>query len=353
MKHLLLFLLLVTVSFAETTVNVAVDHFPPLSYKSNGQYTGFDIDLIKAIAEENNWNINLVDCPTVTSIIDTVQEGKADIGISGISITGKRYDKVDFSLPYFDTSIGYLAKKDQASIDIPAKYKEATLSIIKTAVLNLFIVLTIYAHFIWIIERFNGNDNHFNKGYFKGIGDGYWWSMVTVTTVGYGDKVPLTFIGRFVASLVMISGLIWWGYLSGSLGGAIINVLDNAEYNIESINHKVVGTKQGSTSYKYLSRYTTSDIKEYTNANTLCADVINGNIDLACFDKPVLMYGAESNKDLVFIDKNIEPQQYGIALNKNKRDLEKTINKTLLKFKANGQYNMIYNRWFKKGENCE
>jgi voltage-gated potassium channel Kch len=42
---------------------------------------------------------------------------------------------------------------------------------------------------------------------FTSIGLAYWWAIVTVTTVGYGDVVPQTAGGRVVASLVMLTGL--------------------------------------------------------------------------------------------------------------------------------------------------
>ena len=41
----------------------------------------------------------------------------------------------------------------------------------------------------------------------KTFGDGIWWALVTVTTVGYGDITPATTLGRFVASALMFLGL--------------------------------------------------------------------------------------------------------------------------------------------------
>ena len=41
----------------------------------------------------------------------------------------------------------------------------------------------------------------------KSFGDGIWWALVTVTTVGYGDITPATTMGRFVASALMFLGL--------------------------------------------------------------------------------------------------------------------------------------------------
>jgi voltage-gated potassium channel len=42
---------------------------------------------------------------------------------------------------------------------------------------------------------------------FPSIGSGLWWAVQTVTTVGYGDHVPTTVVGRLVASLVMLFGI--------------------------------------------------------------------------------------------------------------------------------------------------
>ena len=42
---------------------------------------------------------------------------------------------------------------------------------------------------------------------FPSVGLGLWWAVQTVTTVGYGDVVPTTLAGRFVAVLVMLLGI--------------------------------------------------------------------------------------------------------------------------------------------------
>ena len=52
---------------------------------------------------------------------------------------------------------------------------------------------------------------------FASFGDSLWWGYVTLTTVGYGDIVPITDVGRFAGVIIMTAGIATLGVLAGSL----------------------------------------------------------------------------------------------------------------------------------------
>ena len=61
----------------------------------------------------------------------------------------------------------------------------------------------------------------------KTAGDGVWWAFVTITTVGYGDRFPVTNLGRFIGFFVMVLGVGTFGVLTGFLANAFLSPDDD------------------------------------------------------------------------------------------------------------------------------
>ena len=68
----------------------------------------------------------------------------------------------------------------------------------------LILGIVIFAALIYYAERIQFNpDNDFTS-----IPVGLWWAIVTMTTVGYGDMAPKTYVGMFVGSLCALTGVL-------------------------------------------------------------------------------------------------------------------------------------------------
>jgi voltage-gated potassium channel len=58
----------------------------------------------------------------------------------------------------------------------------------------------------------------------EGIGDGFWWAITTLTTVGYGDIYPTTTEGRFIAVGLMVSGICVLGFISATVAAWFVKM---------------------------------------------------------------------------------------------------------------------------------
>jgi voltage-gated potassium channel len=58
----------------------------------------------------------------------------------------------------------------------------------------------------------------------KNFGDGLWWAITTVTTVGYGDIYPTTTEGRFIAIALMIMGISLMGVITASVAAWFVKM---------------------------------------------------------------------------------------------------------------------------------
>lgn len=65
---------------------------------------------------------------------------------------------------------------------------------------------------VWIFDRTD----------FPDVGIGMWWALQTVTTVGYGDVVPTTVVGRVVGSVVMLSSIAFVSVLTAAITSLFI-----------------------------------------------------------------------------------------------------------------------------------
>lgn len=65
-------------------------------------------------------------------------------------------------------------------------------------------------------------DSERHQAALKPIPDALWWAVTTVTTVGYGDRFPVTAIGRAVGAVVMVIGIGLFGLLAASLASFMI-----------------------------------------------------------------------------------------------------------------------------------
>eukprot|EP00300_Choanocystis_sp_HF-7_P036655 c52529_g1_i1.p1 GENE.c52529_g1_i1~~c52529_g1_i1.p1 ORF type:complete len:514 (+),score=90.06 c52529_g1_i1:35-1576(+) len=199
---------------------------------------GFDVDLRGLILKElMGLQFDTVVHATFDRAIYETRIGNCDMTFAPITITAQRESCnncpdlngtdfessaccIDFALPHLQSSLALITRR----VDFKAgpSYFAHLLTQPKliNAVISMVALILFSAHLIWVIER-RHNPKEFPLTYFDGVVGGMWWAVVTVTTVGYGDKSPRTQLGRVFACIYMFMGIIIVGIFVASIAAAL------------------------------------------------------------------------------------------------------------------------------------
>jgi polar amino acid transport system substrate-binding protein len=107
----LILILLSAMTFSRTiTVGTSAD-FPPFEYIENGQFVGFDMDLMREIAKIAGFDLKFVDM-SFDSLIPALRAGQVDVVAAAMTITDERKQVVDFSIPYWTADQSVIVKSE-------------------------------------------------------------------------------------------------------------------------------------------------------------------------------------------------------------------------------------------------
>ena len=338
----------VEVKKKEKALRVATKRLEPFVIYQNRRYTGFSIDLWEKIADEMSINYELYGVNTIAKLLDEVKRGAADIAIAGIGITVKREKYLDFSHSFFESGLQIMVSQESET-PLGAIFAKVFSILLSPGLLygvGLFsIVLIIAAHIIWLLER--RHNDQFSRGYFNGIWQSIWWAVVTVTTVGYGDKTPKGKLGRLFALIWILAGYFVFAYFTASVTTTVtVQELRGSINGPQDLFGKKVATVERSTAAEYLAvqGLTTVKLADIEKAYYLLEA---GEVDAVVFDAPVLQhYALKKGKGRVkVVGLVFQQQNYGIALQVDS-PLREAINIALLKLVESGVYKEIHDKWF-------
>jgi len=324
---------------------VAIKSIPPFVIIDDDRITGFSIDLWEEIAQEMEIPFQYVVVETVEDQLQMIKDGDANLAIAAITINSEREDVMDFSYPYYSSGLQIMTRLGAGQVAwnlLSVVISPKALQIVFVFVLIMFII----GNVVWFLER-KENSEEFPQGYLKGVWEGIWWSVVTVTTVGYGDKAPRTFVGRLLGMFTILFGL----FLIANFTAAITTqlTLEGIRSSISSVDDlpgKRVVTVEGSTASQYLTdnyirHNTTETIEEAVE------QLIIDQADAIVYDAPILQYLAitEAKGEVQVVGSILQPEYYGVPVPLGS-PLRKIINKAILDAIQNGTLDEISQKWF-------
>ena len=290
---------------------VGVTGSPPFVIERGEGFTGLSIDLWKAIARRAHLDFELVAAGTPQSALQELKSGALDVVVGPISITADRSTKVDFTQPYF-----------QGSLSIAAPFAPTVWSRLEpffslsflAAIFALAAILVGLGVLLWLAERKHNDD--FPHEALPGVGAGVWFALVTMTTVGYGDKVPVTTKGRVLAGIWMLASMVLASSLIAGLAAAISLAMKSgpAISSASDLRGRSVAAIFGTTGATFARSCGAHVIDVESIAEGLRA--LGHSADALVADRPALQYALRQQAELAIAlsEGQYEPLGYGLAL---------------------------------------
>ncbi|WP_418315356.1 transporter substrate-binding domain-containing protein [Piscinibacter sakaiensis] len=273
---------------AQPTLRVAISEVPPFVIReADGRWRGISIDLWTQIAEELGREFELVPM-AFKDVLPSVETGKADVAVGAITMTAEREERVDFTHPFYQTGL---------AIAVPLESDGGWMAVVRrlfswqfaSAVLGLAALLLGVGALLWMFER-HRNKEQFGGKPVQGLGQSFWWAAVTMTTVGYGDKAPVTLGGRLIAIVWMFAALIMVSGFTAAVTSALtVGSLQSAISGPQDLRRAHVATVAGTTSARYLDDERIR-ATAYPDVPTAMRAVQNGDVDAIVYDQPILQY---------------------------------------------------------------
>lgn len=293
---------------------VGTKEAPPFSMKSeDGTWRGLSIELWRRIAEELGLKYDFREL-SLNALMEGVSNGSLDVAVAAITITPEREKKIDFTHPFHTTGLAIAVAAKASNPWISVLRGLASLAFVK-AVGLLCLVLLVAGFLVWIFER-RRNAAQFGGRRGRGIGSAFWWSAVTMTTVGYGDKAPITLGGRVVALIWMFVSIVVISSLTAAIASVLtVSQLETAIQGPEDLPHANVGTVKETASAEYLDKRGIF-YSGYPDLKAGLEALARGEIDALVYDEPILRYEVKKEfpGDLSVLPGTFRRQQYGFAL---------------------------------------
>lgn len=269
----------------EDKLTVGVTDSPPFIIIEDDEITGLTIDLWNNISDSLKVDYHFVETD-IENVVTSISEGEINISIAPMAVSSSHAETTFYSQPFYITTMCVAIENHYESGFVTIVKNLFSITFLKTIGLLLFINFTI-GTLIWLAER---KENPAFSDKMNGIIDGFWWSWVTMTTVGYGDKSPQSKNGKILATIwMLVAILIISGFTATISSELTTKRLQNNINNVHDLHKMKVGCVQGRNTSIYLD-YKHIKSKEYVSFEKAFDALEKGEINALVDDGATLNY---------------------------------------------------------------
>ena len=330
------------------SLTVGVSHAPPFAIEtetnSGSDWDGIGVHLWREVAEELDIQYEWQSIGPGEAV-QRVQDGTVDIAITATA-TAEGEQAVDFTQTYYISSLGIAQTRKQS-------FLETVLAVLSPSFLWVCLWISLLLLFVgvivWLFERGPNTDMFAGKPG-SGIWDSFWWAGVTMTTIGYGDKAPITVGGRVVALLWMLVAM----GITASLTATITSVLTQGQSSqltqFADLKTMKVGSIEGSSAAEALKQQQIS-FEAFSGPSAGMEAVDKGQLDAFIYDTALLRYFNQNNfqSRLAVRETGLQTRRYVFALPENAELLE-SVSSQVMEEQAEADWQSLINRFLPKSD---
>lgn len=331
-------------------LRVVTGQIPPFVLKQGDDLTGFSIDLWNALARRLKADFSLTELGlhSESAQLQAVQRGDAEVAISAITMTAEREGQVDFTLPYFDSGLQIIVRR-QDNDPFLATIEALLLPAIGQILVAALLITVLLANVLWLVER--RSNPYFQKGYLPGIVEGLWGVMLIIATGEHGDREASSLVKRLTVAFMWLLGVVLIAQFTATVTSSLtVQQFRSSIQGPSDLPGKTIATVPGSIAADYLTQLGLP-YAAVNNADDGYNLLVQGQVQAIVYDVPTLQYWAarRGNGVLQVVGPVFRPEKYGIAVG-SESPLRKQIDQALLTMYADGSYEEVYRKWFSQGK---
>lgn len=293
---------------------------------AGGEWSGVAVDLWDSVAARNNFRFEY-ETYLLANLLKALETGEIDAAVAPLTITAEREKAFDFTLPFMQSGLAIATEVKPAGWWHTLK-RFVSLPFLQAAG-ALALVIAVFGLLMWLLER--KKNEMFGGSTAEGIGSGFWWSAVTMTTVGYGDKAPVTPGGRILGLVWMFAAIIIISGFTASIASSLtVGNLQSSIEDLDDLRGERVAVIESSSAADFLDdqsiRY-----RSFPTLDSMMEALKKEQVIAVVHDRPILRYELEQGDfgAISVLPQLLEPQAYAFAL-KEGSPLREPVNRSLL-----------------------
>lgn len=273
---------------AQPEVVVGVYEDPPFAVKdARGGWQGVAVSLWREVARRENLRFRFEE-GELEPLLEALAAHRLDVVIGPLLITPHRAERFDMTSSFMHVSLAIATRPVSWLSTLGGLWELFNRRLLST-ISVLLLALVAVAVVVWWLER-HRNPAHFGGERMKGIGDAMWWSASTMTTVGYGDRTPITLWGRIVGVVWMFVSVVLVATFTATVSSELtVGQLRSDVRTLRDLAGRRVGVVDGSGAEEYLDGLNVA-AATYGGVEAGLDDLVQGRLDAFVDEWPVLRW---------------------------------------------------------------